>query len=734
MAIHLNNPRLRHSVFAISAVSACLANGAIAQSNSSSAQLEEILVQAQRREERLQDVPIAIAALGSEELAARAIVDIGDLRSAVPSLSVSHSAGINASNLIAMRGVSGLPSPIGTSQATAVYLDGVYLTRPNAAFFSLDDVERVEVLRGPQGTLYGRNATAGAISIVTRTPGETVKGGFDVSAGSHGAHVARGSISGPLVGGLAGGISGSYDEHDGYFDNRVTGNEIGDRESHTVRGKLRYANESESFTADLSADYSKIETQTVFQNTYTSFAPTGVLAPPHDADTVSIDAASEDLTQSLTRSKGMALVINVLATDDLEFTSISAYREIKASDYYDLDGSAVPGIFSLAKNSSEAYSQELRAVLTTDRFFITGGLNYFTEDATYELAPFGSPVVAPTIPLTSPDDKSDLEAYAAFTQVEFEVVPDVTLVGGLRFNHEERDFTVDYTQSTVPGPKPLIRGSVSDNAVIPSAGVNWQISPDLLVYGKVSEGYQAPGFNGQPGTASTDPNTFDAEQLVAYELGLKSQFLDRRLTFNAAAFYYDYSDLQVRSTVQPGQTRVDNAATATIQGAEITLIGAITDTLTLSTNMTYLDSEYGDFCEQVSGGAPFAGDPSCANPLFADRSGNRMNLAPEFSGSVSLTYRTSLSDVGEFSANVSYGWESNAYFQSNNESLLATGGWERVDSRVALALNNGIEVYVYGKNLTDDRYYGFALRGSPTLVPVTWSDPRTFGAGLRFQY
>ncbi|MBK7903759.1 MAG: TonB-dependent receptor [Proteobacteria bacterium] len=533
-------------------------------------------------------------------------------------MTISYSAGINASNLIAIRGVSGLPSPIGTSQATAVYLDGVYLSRPNAAFFSLDDVERVEVLRGPQGTLYGRNATAGAINIITRLPGDTLRGGANVSYGNFNTVQARGSISGPLAEGFSAGLSGSYDEHDGYFENTVTGNDFGDRKSYTVRGTTRYVNSDESLSAVVSADYSKSDRQDAFRNVYAGPVYVGI----GDPDKIAIDAVSEGLAGSYTKSGGVALTINYSVNDSVDLVSVTSYREVEASDNYDLDGTPAPAIFTRSFNTSDTFNQELRAVYSTDRLHVTAGANYFTEDATYALAPFGPPRA--TYALTAPANTSDLAAYAIFGQIEYDVTPTVTLVGGLRYNSEQRDFVVDYTGAPIPGRRTT--GRIDDDVVIPSGGVNWQLSPDVLVYGKVSRGYQAPGFNAQPGAAATVPNTFDAEEMTAYEMGIKSQFVDRRVTLNAAGFWYDYSDLQVRNTIGLGLTSISNAGAATVEGVELTLSGLVTDSLTLSGQVTYLNAEYDDFCEAISGGTPLNGDPLCSTPTYADRVGKPLEF------------------------------------------------------------------------------------------------------------
>ena len=299
------------------------AGGAVAAEADAGAQDEvaegEIIVTAQRRSESLQKVPIAISAFSAEDIASRNITDLSQLRGAVPGLAISDFAGLNATNLIAIRGVAGQPLPIGAGQATAVYLDGVYLARPDAAFFALDDLERIEVLRGPQGTLYGRNATAGAINIITRNPGSDVEGGGSISYGNFDTLVLKGSLSGPLGGGLSAGISGSYDSRSGYFTNVVTGNSIDDREAFTVRGKLRYASPDSDFSATLAADLSNVDGHEVFRNQYSSFV-NGTFVGVGDPDIVSIDAASEARTASKTRSYGTSLTMDYEVSQALQLT------------------------------------------------------------------------------------------------------------------------------------------------------------------------------------------------------------------------------------------------------------------------------------------------------------------------------------------------------------------------------------------------------------------------------
>jgi iron complex outermembrane recepter protein len=566
-----------------------------------------------------------------------------------------------------------------------------------------------------------------------------------MSFGNFDSVSAKGSVTGPIAGGLSAGLSASYANHDGYVTNVVTGHDMNERESYTLRGKLRYASEGDRFVANLSADYSAVDANPAFKNLFASVAPGSAFLGLGNPKQVTNDLASELLNQQTVRSKGVGLTMKYDASDAVELVSITSKRKVTALTIYDLDGTAAPAIVSFGDNSSKTFNQELRATISGERVRATLGGNYFREEAFFEFAS-GTPAAVLTNPRVK--DSTVLKAYALFGQVEFDLTDQLTLVGGLRFNKEKRTFSLDYRAFPAVGAITgrLVPGSLKDDAFIPSAGLNFKASDDVLLYAKVSQGYQAPGFNVAPGFPGS-VDTFDAEKVWSYEAGIKSQFWDRRVTFNAAGFYYDYQDIQVRSTTGLGITSIDNAANAKIKGIEATLSVVPVSGLTLSAQATYTDAKYDKFCAPVSAGTPALLDPpftdaACTVPLvapvagltFAQRAGNALNQAPEWSGGLTLDYRTPVGSLGDLNLNIGYSWESNVFYTVANEAPLSSGGWERLDARVGFAINSGPEVYVFGKNLTDDRYVGYALRASPTLAPVIANEPRTYGIGIRHRF
>ncbi|MFT3755703.1 MAG: TonB-dependent receptor [Pseudoxanthomonas sp.] len=742
-----------------------------APANKRVADLDGMVVTAQRREERLQDVPISISALSAEELAIRGVTDIRSLSANVPSLFIPTPNGPTGTTQISIRGASGLLQTAGSSPAVSVYLDGIYMPRPEAGMFALDDVERIEVLRGPQGALYGRNSTGGAINIITRDPGDEMRGGYDISYGNYNALNVKGSVSGPLGGGFSGGVSFGHTNRDGYFYNETTGNDLEGIHSYTIRGKLRYASPENKFSAVLSADQAKVRTSGVYQALYSGGYQLPPVAPPAyiglgDPYVVQMDKVSEDFMRMDTDSKGVGLTMNWDLGEHVALTWINGVRNFTNYSSTDPDASAGttgPAVGLLSKSFTEfdSFNSELRAVLTYDRFRATVGTNYYKEDqdfgsnsgfAAVPPPPFSALGSVITAPYNNPAATSNLKAMAVFGQAEFDVTDRFTVVGGLRWNQEERDYVVDYSGVVlgavggVPIVGPKFSGRLKDTVWIPSAGINFKLSSDVLLYAKYSSGYLSPGFNANAGSrsASTTDITFGAENLDTYELGIKSQFLDRKLTFNAAAFHTIYEDIQVRVSTGPGQGQVLNAAQATIDGVETSLSYATGTGLVVSGHLTWLDARYDKFCENVAGMANTATDrgyyvgtdPMCTNPgaIEVDRSGHRLNQAPEWQGGVSVGYYTSVGDRSSMNFNVSYNASSSFKYGLPNNSDFESGRTESLDARVGYTFGSGVEVYAFGKNLTD-HWHADMIGGS--FLPLVFkhiSDPRTYGVGVRYQF
>lgn len=688
------------------------------QQTESTTVIEDVIVTAQRRSERLQDVPLAITAVSNETLEHHAVINVTDLSGMVPGLRTTGFSGGGGQGRISIRGLIGQNLPIGSPSPVAVYLDGVYLPKPDSAFFELDDVERVEVLRGPQGTLYGRNATAGAINIITRVPGDTWEGGVNLRYGNYDDRHLQGHVSGPISDSWSFGFSGAIGARDSFLTNSLTGNRMRPYENATARGKLRY--ESGGLDVTAAVDYANVEAFPGFTNLVSGDAVVGIGDGRH------IVALVED-QETLTTSKGASITANYEISDSVIVTAVGAVGDYSQDQLYDIGGGTPPPVYTRTNSERDTEYAELRVLYAGERTTLTIGANYYGEEGTYIQERNPPPLPQRNI---SPYVTTDLQALAAFAQLEYEVIPRLVLVGGVRYNHETRDYATDYTLGTPVGVR--VAEEISDDVLLPSLGVNFNASDDLLLYVKASRGYIAPGFNPLPGPTSPNP-PFGAEYLWAYEGGIKAQFYDRRVTLNTAIFYYDYTDIAVRAFATPTQLVVTNAAAAKLQGVEVELSVAPIDGLTLSAQFTFNDTEYSELCEPIATGSPQRNDGLCA-PGVADRSGNQLTDAPRWMGGVSAVYSMALSSSLDLNASFSVARESNSYFSAANEPAASSGGWTRVDARIGFEFDSGLEFYAYGRNLTDDQYPAYASRTATFVVTGAVSGPRLYGVGAVYRY
>ena len=675
-------------------------------------QVEQVVVTAEHRSANLQSTAISITAMSAENLQRLNVSDISDLTGVVPGLIVGGSAGNGGNNSIALRGVSGLGQPVGTEQQVAVYLDGVYLARPEPALFSLADVQRLEVLRGPQGTLYGRNATGGAINIITQRPSRTFRASIGGRYGNFNDHEVQAFISGGPSDQLSGSLSLTASGRDGYFINTFTGNRVGKKDSFTGRGKLRYQSAGGKLDAVLSVD----NTHQWFQDYFINAAnpDTRTIVGIKDPNSLQSKYPEKDVHTKRDLG-GVSLSADYTISDSLKLTSLASYRTYDVDVNYDLAG----GIFTTflapthSQTSSNTVNFEERLSYTTDRIKAVFGVDYFTLDEWFEARP--GTAATPTVPakLPAPRYADTLTSYGVYGQLNYNVTPALELVLGGRYTREERDFLVHYTTFA-----PLT-GSQEESAFLPKFGVNYQVTPDLFLYASASKGFGGPGFTGRG--AGKPINTFNAEYLWAYEVGVKSQLFDRRLRLNLSAFQSDFSDLQVRRIIGVGLVETNNAAAATIKGVELEASAVLGGGFSLGAQASYLDARYDQY-DDFNGAVPVS------------RAGNRLNRSPKWSGGARLSYDRDLANDVRLSGNLGVTSQSESFYNAENIAVFSTSGWTVWDSRLGLKLKNGLEVYAYGKNLTDKRYITHVIAALPTLALSAFNDPRSYGLGFKVNF
>ncbi|WP_411815965.1 TonB-dependent receptor [Hyphococcus sp. DH-69] len=685
-----------------------------------------IVVTARRREERLQDVPGSVTAVSSDQLTQFDAVEIGDIQSAAPNL-VLHEG--DAQNTVAyIRGVGQLDSLAFADPGVGIYLDDVYLGRAQGAFLDVFDVERIEVLRGPQGTLYGRNTIGGAIKFVSRQPSETPEAYASVTYGNYDRVDVKAGLSGPIAGDkLLGKAAVAYLRRDGYSQNTVTGEDDGDKDTIAWRASL-LAKPTDRFSFELSTDGSVDKPDT----SRTPARETAVFGafPPND-DPFVIDADFNDLNDLKVWGLSGRAVWEL--SDTATLTSISAYREMSYDTHLDLDATAAPLFGVFVFEDQDQFSQELQLSVESGDLAVVSGLYFFREHDITESGIFGPDIAFISNSLNDQTTRS----YAAYTDASYDVTDRFSISAGLRLTYEEKDFAriQEFFGAATPLVPPLGQGlrvtdvDVSEDFfnVSPRATLSYDFTDSVTGYASVSRGFKSGGFDGRS-NSDLEAVPFDAETLWAYEAGLKGSFYDNRLSGGAAFFYNDYSDLQVSSFTadpnNPGNFAAifTNAASARIYGFELEAVARPVDGLRLDAAVGYLDAEYQEFIG--AGGLDVSDVLTPAN-------------SPKWTARIGTEFRTPITQNAEFVVAGAFAYRGDVFptvssspvlFQESYALYDASAGFEFADGRYAIR--------AVGKNLSDERYrqQGFDLSDSLGYELGYYGAPRTWSITASVRY
>ena len=591
---------VRVRLLAASAIVAGFAIPALGQSaapatQNASAQgggLEEIVVTAERREEKLRDVPIAVTSFNSANLQSRNITDIRGIQGFIPNVAIVQSPGYQTEADIAVRGgVTINPAPYWDPTA-GLYVDGIYIPKAIGNVTDLADLDHVEVLRGPQGTLYGRNTLGGAVNIVTQKPTGQFEGYITAGAGNYGSTQLRGNINLPKIGIFSLALSGVMEGHDGYV-NTVNDPFHGPYSSPSYLGKFNSLNSRTGrvalradVTDDITVDYAfdvSYQKDTPNYSQLTQLKPIGLIAAfPGLYQTFSqYIQHGEGLTGAATANGGYlgsrpfevagvrahALTATWDVSDELTLKSISSYRWIDWSNNLDLDGSPINFAGTELFTHYHAASEELQASGQIDRFHYTVGTFYF-EDGGYTQNPqsFGLGQIT-----YNSQYGYGTQNYAGYGQVDYNppILDDkLTVTFGLRYSNETK-FGSRYESGAVFGPAAVIIPGVSAtknfDSTTPMAVVKYAVTDDVNVYAKYAEGFKSGGFNGEaPATPGKNPGLeavtpFAPETVDEYEVGIKSRWLDGHLNLNVAAFYDEHSNLQLSVFTATGAAALGGA-------------------------------------------------------------------------------------------------------------------------------------------------------------------------------
>lgn len=688
-------------------------------------QLEDIVVTAQKRTENVQSVPIAIAALTGSQLVKSGVPSTLQLNVAVPGLNTRTTAG---SFLPSIRGVG--TSSNNVENPVALYIDGVYIPFQREGLRSLNDIEQISVLKGPQGTLFGRNATGGVIQITTKTPSHTFAGEVGAELDNYLTLRSDAYVTGGLTDTVAASLSASYAvQGNGWGQNSTTGVDTHRiRNDWSLRGKALYQPSART-DVTLIADFQhRNETNGSYYAPY----PGTTFRVPGYIRTKNVYDSTANLDGVLGLDAGGGSVTLVQDLDFAKLTSISAYRRAHATYTYDVDGTANLGQNGFSTNDTRQYSQELQLVSRQNRDFRwSTGLYYLNYQNKVDpfVRQYGG-VVAPLPTSTSQQTinaRELTESVSPFAQIDFSLFDKTRLTLGARETFERRHFVASNVAIRNNGTSTATQADSSVNVKRPTwrVSLDHQFTQHVLGYVSYNRGFKSGGYNVvNPANPSYSP-----EKLDAYEAGLKTELLDNRVRLNGAVFYYDYSGIQL--TQYSGAVAfITNAAKAKLYGIDADFQARVTGDFRLSGGISLLHANFTSF----PGAAISSINP--AGGIFVnigDVSGNRIQLAQKVSGSLTATYTKKL-DTGTIEVSGTESYNGDYFFEPDNFArqpaysiVNGSVSWTSPSQKMTLSL--------FVRNLLDKRLIGQAGSLSTIGLFADYSyPPRLFGGSARFHF
>lgn len=711
---------------------ACLLAG-VSYCTSALAQLEEIVVTAQKRQESQQDVPIAIQTLTGANLEKFAVFDSEELSAATPALQITQNG---VGSVAYIRGIGNQDGSGGQEGAVGTYVDGVWFGSVTGNFLSLKKIERVEVLKGPQGTLFGRNTTGGVINIITKDPSPDTSAEASFTYGDYDyVGVDLYGTTG-ITDRLAADLTLSYsDQGEGFGKSLITGDEVGKKEDAIfARTKWKYTADNFSITASyFIEDFDD-------DRSYVRHMPRGSISinqegPPPDSHDVYLD------TTPYGKLKNQGAMLRFERTfNAFDLVSITGWKDDEVDSLADNDSSGTWEMDAEINYTNETWSQEFQLLSNDPQAKLTwiAGLflldqeatgSYRLDGASMQSTPFFGPGTEGSVNSYRFFGKIKTESIAGFGEVAYKFTDATRLTLGARYTRDKREVTGG-NQFWAPGPEGFSHMGGVDIGIFPTEKQSktwkeptWRVvldhrfSDTLMTYASYNRGFRSGNFN----TVAPAAPPVDPEILDAYEIGMKSDLLDNRLRINASAYYYEVKDLQFQ--VLQGITLMSvNAAEAEIKGVDLDVIWQATDNLQLSFNTAWLDGEYKSFPNAASN--PPSGTGGNGATVSFDATGNEIVYSPELVTSVGAIY-TLPTSTGEYSLNVQatyndgFNWTVDQRLKEGNYTLFnVTAGWRAPSDRWGIK--------VTGKNLFDEEYSVFtSAQGGRNGDFYAPGDPRT---------
>ena len=731
----------------VTALLAATAAPAMAQSEGPRT-LEEILVTAQKRGQSVQDIPVAVTAIDAAAIENRRIKQVTDISLFAPNVEIVDSPTNTTAATIAIRGASQINPAITWENSVGIYLDGVFIGKNIGSVFDIAELERVEVLRGPQGTLYGKNTVGGAINLITRKPSGEFSGTVSGEAGNESYWAGRVSVDTPEVAGIKSTLSYYTEQRDGFADNvedpfgnplasPPSSGEFQETETEAARIALLW-DALDSFSAGYTFDYSDVDATPRFgqltQTSPNSFLYSGVQEPYLTRDDERAKTGTND--QSFREaSEVQSHALDLLwSGDNLSIRSISAYRDMDWDDYIDIDGTGIDIFHSERQIDYESFSQELQLLGSYDTLDFVLGAYYFEEEADVfnPITFFGSFGV----PTANNRYGLDNDSVAVFGQTDWRPAfldERLTVTLGARWTEEEKNQYV-----IQPGIYDEATDDTFDNVSV-SAALSYAFTDNVSGYVRYAEGWKSGGFNAEAANAAEFLRGYDDEEVDAYEIGLKSLLLDGRLQLNVAAFYNDFENFQL--SVFEGanaSSLIVNVPEFETSGFEVEAVALVTEDLQLSVAYGYLDAEYKEF-------------PSDFTFFGKDEAG--VPYSPENNLTLGVDWTLVRADYGTWELHVDYSYldEHTPFIDPDQVAASQIDDRWLLNARLAVAdipVGDGnLVMALWGQNLTDEDYRintipfgGVDQRIDPNGGSgVGWTtsyfgDPRTYGFEVTYNF
>lgn len=689
--------------------------------------IDDIIVTGTKRGrgEALQDAPVSATALGEEQIQDLFTANISDLGATAPNVQLkAEGATLPGTANFYIRGTGVAGSVPSDDPAVAVVIDGMPLGTTIGVLSDTFDLEGVEIYRGPQGTLFGRNATGGAVLLRSRRPSNEFGVRLQATLGSYDQVEASGSVEGPIVGRLNGKVAILYKDRDGYLRNVTNGGRQGDQESLLVRPMLRYDSDA-GVDVTLIGEYGRIKgdgpsTRTRDSNISGSPSVTGKFETAQNFAGFS-DVEWRHVIGEVNIDAGSGVV-----------TSITAYREVDQRSASDADGLSGTFFNVFGELDQRQFTQEIRwSGELSDFAQLTVGAFYFDQHYSYRERRQLAPPFAAAPRNVGGGGMVDQQAGAIFAEAAFDLTASLELVLGGRYTYEKKDAVISTIGVACPA-NPVFNGDINYGACIPNfadaktwknftpkLGLNYEINPDTFVYASWSRGFRSGGFNVRSTNPAVSPGPYRPEKVDAYEAGMKLDLADRRLRINSAVFYNKFSDLQ--RTVIDNQARqtILNAASATIWGLETEVTAVATRDLKLTGNVGYTNASYESYI-----GIP----PGATRPI-----GQLMLVnVPEWTFGLGANYSHTFDSSNILTARINYSFIDKV--AHNDINTLIEPSHDEVDASVSFEIPRyGAEISVFGKNIFDVYYNTFSFKLGAT-TPSFASAPARFGVRVSLKY